>query len=206
MGHVKRGGADRALHLLDLKPHLDAQLRIEIGQWLVEQEDGRIAHERAAHGDTLALATGKRARLAVEIGFELQHGGCLIDPLADFVLRLAGDFQPVGHVVEDGHMRIERIVLEHHRDVALARLQIVDHPPADFHRAGGDALKPGHHAQKRGLAAAGRADNDDEFAIGHIQTDAMDDLGLAVGFANVAYGNRRHADFGPSISLSRQGL
>ena len=44
------------MQLLHLGAHLHAQFRIEIGQWLVEQEYLRVADDRASHGDTLALA------------------------------------------------------------------------------------------------------------------------------------------------------
>ena len=58
---------------LDLGAHVDAQLGVEVGQRLVEQEDLRVAHQRAAHGDALALAAGELARLAVEQMADLQH-------------------------------------------------------------------------------------------------------------------------------------
>jgi hypothetical protein len=41
---------------LDLAAHRDAQLRVQVRQWLVEQEHLGIAHDRAAHRDALALA------------------------------------------------------------------------------------------------------------------------------------------------------
>ena len=53
---VDRGGAQGLMHLLDFGAHLHAQLGIEVGQRLVEQEDLRIAHDGAAHVDPLALA------------------------------------------------------------------------------------------------------------------------------------------------------
>ncbi len=47
----------------------DTQRRIEVGQWLVEQEDLRVAADRAADGNTLALAAqralGRRSRYCV---------------------------------------------------------------------------------------------------------------------------------------------
>ena len=59
-------GLQPLVQLLDLGAHLHAQLGVEVGQRLVEQEHLRIAHDRAAHGDALALAAGKLARIAVE--------------------------------------------------------------------------------------------------------------------------------------------
>ena len=44
------------LQRFDLRPHLDAQLGIEIGERLVEQEDLGFAHDGPAHGDALTLA------------------------------------------------------------------------------------------------------------------------------------------------------
>ena len=51
---------------LDLDAQLVPQLGIEVGERLVEQEDGGIAHQRAADGDALALAAGELVRATVE--------------------------------------------------------------------------------------------------------------------------------------------
>ena len=78
------------------------------------------------------------------------------------------------HVVEDGHVRIERVVLEDHRDVALLREQVVDHATADPHLAARDLLEPGDHAQHACLAAAGRAHEDDELAVADLELELLD--------------------------------
>ena len=78
------------MQLLDFGPHRDAQLGVEIGQRLVEQEHLRIAHDGAAHGDALALAARKLARIAVEIGREAQDIGGLRAPSAP--ISAAGAF------------------------------------------------------------------------------------------------------------------
>jgi hypothetical protein len=78
------------------------------------------------------------------------------------------DLQPVGHVLVHAHVRIERVVLEHHRDVALGGLELVDHARPDLDLPAGHFLQPGHHAQQRGLAAARGPDDHDEFAVGDL--------------------------------------
>ena len=47
------------MQLRDLAPHLDAQLRVEIRQRLVEQKHLRLAHDRAAERNALALSSGE---------------------------------------------------------------------------------------------------------------------------------------------------
>ena len=81
------------------------------------------------------------------------------------------------HVLEHGHVRVERVVLEHHRDVALLRRDVVDHAAADRDLAVGDLLQPGDHAQQRRLAAARRADQHAELAVVDLDVDAVHDLG-----------------------------
>ncbi len=51
-------------------------------------------------------------------------------------------------------MRIERVILEHHGDVAVARAHVVDDPRADLDRAFAGLLEAGDGAQERALAAA----------------------------------------------------
>ena len=104
--------------------------------------------------------------------------------------------QREGHVVGDGHVRVERVVLEHHGDVALLRRQVVDHPLADADLARGDVLEPGDHAQQRRLAAAGRADEDDELAVLDVDRDAVQDRRRAEGLAHVADLDARHVASG----------
>ena len=66
VGDEQRGDAEFAVQLLDLQPRLRAQLGVEVGQRLVEQEHLRLAHDGAAHGHALALAARELARLALE--------------------------------------------------------------------------------------------------------------------------------------------
>ncbi|MNY17149.1 hypothetical protein D3C86_1504490 [compost metagenome] len=89
-------------------------------------------------------------------------------------------------------MRIKRIVLKHHGDVALTRREPVDDTVADPHLAVGNAFQPRDHAQRRGFAAAGRADEHDEFAIVDFKVDALDDAKRTVTLVQLAQADRSH--------------
>ncbi len=56
VGHVDDRGAKALVQARDLGSRLHAELGIEVGQRLVHQEHGRLAHDRAAQGDALSLA------------------------------------------------------------------------------------------------------------------------------------------------------
>ena len=86
----------------------------------------------------------------------------------------------------DRHMRIKRIGLEHHGDAALVGRHVVDALAVKDEVALVDAFEAGDHPQQRGLAAAGRADEDREFAVFDGDVDALDDLERTVEFANVS--------------------
>ena len=89
-----------------------------------------------------------------------------------------------GHVLEHRHVREERVGLEHHRDAPLFGRQVVDAAPADLQRTRGDLFQPGDQAQQRRFAAAGRADENDEFAVLDADVDALDDLVLPEALAD----------------------
>ena len=87
------------------------------------------------------------------------------DRLLALRLRHAADLHAEGDVPGHRHVRIERVGLEHHGDVALGRMQVVDRAAVDADLARGDRLQPGDGVEQRGLAAAGRADQHQEAAL-----------------------------------------
>ena len=89
-------------------------------------------------------------------------------------------------LLADRHVRVERVGLEHHRDAALDRggTSFTSRPSMKSSPRG-DLLQPGDHPQQRGLAAAGRADEDDELAVGDVEVEFADDLQVAVLLAGL---------------------
>jgi hypothetical protein len=71
-------------------------------------------------------------------------------------------------------VRIERVVLEHHRDVAVLRGEIVDQALTDVDLARGDLLEPRDHPEGGGLAAAGRSDQDHELLVLDLEIHVAD--------------------------------
>ncbi|MCY1301259.1 hypothetical protein D9M70_508580 [compost metagenome] len=136
VGHVDHRPAQPLVQLLDLAAHLHAQLGIKVRERLVEEEGAWVAHDGAAHGDTLALAAGEFPRQAVEQLFQTEDFGGLGHALVDLRLRRTGEFQRETHVLRDLHVRIERVGLEDHGDVTLLRRHVVDDLAADSDLAG----------------------------------------------------------------------
>jgi hypothetical protein len=78
-----------------------------------------------------------------------------------------------GDVFVDGHVRIERIVLEDHRNVSILGRNVVHEFAVDRQLAAADFLESGDHAQCGGLAAAARADEYDELLVGHVNVEVL---------------------------------
>jgi len=153
---------------------LHAELGVQVGQRLVHEECLRITHDRAAHGDPLALAAGEVGRFAVQVLAELEQFGRLLDPAVGLFLRHLGDLEGERHVLPHGHVRVQRVGLEDHRDVAILRRELVHDLAVHAQLAVADVLQAGDHVQRRGFAAAGRPDEDDELAVGDVQVQVAD--------------------------------
>ena len=158
MGDEDEGDADVALELLELDLHL---LGAASGR-------GRRAARRAAAPWarlTSARASATRCRWPPESWAGLRSPR---SPSCTGVQRLGArsrrsalgtlrDPQPVRDVVHHGHVREQRVVLEHGVDVAVERRPAGDVAAAELDRAGGRQLEAGDHPQHRGLAGARRA-------------------------------------------------
>jgi hypothetical protein len=118
-------------------------------------------------------------------------------------LRCSSAPQPEREVVEHRHLRIQRVVLEDHRDVALARRHTVHQRIADEHRARRHRLEPGEHPQRRRLAGAGRPHEHHELRVGDLQRQLAHGLHLAEQLPDVVEADGRHQPFTAPLNMPR---
>ena len=110
--------------------------------------------------------------------------------------------QAVAEVLPDAHVRVERVALEDHGDVAVARREVGDVAASDRDLAARHVLETGDRAQEGRLAAAGRADERDELAVRDLQGDVVEREDVArEGLRDVAKLDLGHrAGYGYHIS------
>ena len=99
----------------ELGSRVEAELRVEVRERLVQQERAWLAHDGAAQRDTLALAAGQLRRLQMEERLDLQRRGDRVNPRVDGGTIDRPHAQPEREVLGDGLVGIERVGLEHHR-------------------------------------------------------------------------------------------
>ena len=174
MRDVEHRDAEQLLQAADLAAHLDAQLGVEVGERLVEQQHMRLDHDGARDRDALQLAAGELMRPALGVAVELHQLQRARDPLADLVRAHFARPQAVGDVAADGEVGKHRVVLEHHAGVALVRRQRVDALLAEQDAACVELAKSRDHAQQRGLAAARRPEQREELAVAHRDRHVVD--------------------------------
>ncbi len=195
MRHIDRGRADALMHGLDLAAHLHAQLGVEVGERLVEEEDLRIAHQGSADGNTLALTAGELARVAIQQLLQSKNAGGLVY----LRLRHGGidllELQGKAHILGDCHMRIECVVLKDHGDIAVTGRQVADLARADMDFAVAQLFEACDHAKQGGFAAAGWTDQHDEFSVTNIDIDTVDDIDRAEALLDILDIDGCHDDY-----------
>src|ERR1700694_4095299 len=134
------------------------KLRIEVRQGLVEEKGQRLADDGAPEGDALPLTARELCRLSIEQWLQSERYGDGLNALLDYRPRLLPNAEPEAKVLSHRHVGIERVVLEHHCDVALLRREVGDVAVANSDHAVAHSLEPGHQTQHGRLAAAGRTD------------------------------------------------
>jgi hypothetical protein len=171
--HVHRRRPDLTLDAGDLGTHLHAQLRVEVRERLVHEEDTGIPDDRSSHRNPLPLAARERSRPTLHEVRQPEHTRDLGYPLRDLLLRDLAHLQAECDVVRNRHVRIERVVLEHHRDVTLARKHVVGDRVANTDRSLRHILEACDHPERGRLPTAGRADEDHELAVAHLETQII---------------------------------
>jgi hypothetical protein len=111
----------------------------------------------------------------------LQHGA---DTAAPFRCRHAAHAQAERDIVEHGHVRKQRIVLEDDAEVALAWRHVPHRPAADPHLARGRCDKARDDAQSRALSRTAGAEQRQELPVGQREADIVQHFGGTEGLAD----------------------
>jgi hypothetical protein len=128
---------------------------------------------------------------------------------ADLLVHLlVGDLleaQREGHVLVHRHVGVQGVALEDHGDVAVLGRHVVHAPAVDQEVARGDVLEAGDHAQRGGLAAARRTDEDDELLVVDREVEVLHRHDALVGDLEVGLvlGRPLPADAVPCATLVR---
>ena len=172
--HEHRRDAETLLDVADLLAHADTQLRVEVRQRLVEQQQPRALHERASKRCALLLASGDLCGAAPRMmrqAHEVEHLG---DPIGDLATRDARYPQRVGDVLRNAHVG-QGIVLKHHGARPLLGSERGDVVAVHGDRAEIGREEPRNHAERRRFAAAGRAEQRHELALCDVEREVVDD-------------------------------
>ncbi len=169
--------AELALEVSQLDTHPKLEQPVEVAERLVEEQRLRLRHEHARERDPLLLSAREGAGLAVgELG-EADHLERVERLLAPLVLRHAMHLQAELDILEHAPVREEREVLEDRRRRPLVRRQADERLPVENDVALRRVFVPADHAQRRRLAAPGRAEQDDVLAVIDMEIDVFDGHG-----------------------------
>src|SRR5262249_50699174 len=113
--------------------------------------------DRAPHRDPLTLTAGEVARLSVEVRLEGEQRCGLPDARGALLFADALLLEREPHVLRDVEVGVQRVVLEHHRDVAVTRPHSGYVVAADEDPAVVEWLEPRQHAKRGRLPRSGRA-------------------------------------------------
>src|SRR5581483_1361201 len=97
---------------------------------------------------------------------------------------LAAPPQRETQILEHGQVRVERVILKHESDVAIARRQRIDRRAVDADLPRRRRFQPRHDAQQGGFTAARRTEQHAEFAVGGREGNVFENFLCAEAFRN----------------------
>jgi hypothetical protein len=174
VGDVDRRHTETPLKRCDLRAGLNPKLGVEVRQRLIHEEYLGLANNCATHRNALTLTTGERFRLTSEVRLEVEQLRRLENACCALLFVDASDLQGEAHVLGNCHVRVESVVLEHHRDIPVFRRNVGDVAVADEDLAVVDLFETREHAERCGLATTGWSDENEELAVFDLDVDRID--------------------------------
>ena len=165
MGDKEEGDAHLLLKLGQFAAHGLAQLSVQGGERLIQEQQAGPPYQSPRQGDPLLLTARELMRAAVTQSAQLHDGEGLLHAPPPFWGGNAVHLEAKGDVLGDAHMRKESIGLEDHAHGPHVRRN-ADHILAiDQDSPGVRTLKTRQETQQGGLAAARRSEQREELAL-----------------------------------------
>ena len=184
VGDIDKGDAEGFLKIFEFRLHLAAEIEVECAEGFVEQKDARLCTDGTGDGDTLFLTAGEGGGKAAFIAGHTDEAERIGDAADDLGFRYLcfRDTEGVGDIIEDVHMRKERVTLEDGIDLAevwfggsnVAAVED-DLPLIGFFESAEDT-------EECGFSAAGRTEDGEEFAASDLKGEITDHAGFTEGF------------------------
>ena len=149
--------------------------------------DGRFASARAS-ATRCCLTARELAWVALAVALEPHRRQRLLHALLDLFAGELLALRAERHVLRDGHVREQRVGLEHHVRVAFVGRQARGVRTVHQDPALGRGLEAGEHPQRRRLAAPARPQQREELPASHVEADAVDGDDLAEALHDVVEG------------------
>lgn len=158
VGDEKKCGAELALKRFEFRSHMLAELRVESGQRLIEEQNRGLDDQSASERNTLPFSARQLLRQPPFLATKIEHVNHLSDAAADLgVIERALAMQPESDVGVYRQVGEQCIALEDSGDVALIWRQGGNRAAVEKNVAGRRRFKASHHAKSCGLAAPRRA-------------------------------------------------
>ncbi len=184
--HHHHRGRQAAAELRQFATGAQAQRRIETRQRFVHQQQVGLLDQRPPQRHALLLAAGEFGRALVEEGFDGEDSGDIGNAGGDFIGGDAHIAQAESQIFTDRHMGIEGVILEHHGDATVAGRFVVDGAAIQPDFAAIDRFQSGDQAQQGGLAAAGRPEDNEEFAALDGQRKVLENADIVIRLDDMA--------------------
>ena len=167
------GDPGRLLDVFQLLLHILAQLQVQRGERLVQQQHLRPADQGACDRHALLLSAGEAGDAALFKALERHKRQHFVDALIDLRFRHLLLAQREGDVFKHVQVREERIALEDRVDVALVGRDGRDLLAHENDLALVGRFKAADDAQRRRFAAAGGTEKRQKFVVIDVQIDMV---------------------------------
>ncbi len=190
-----QNGHPNAVKLFEQSQNAFRQRIIQVPRWFIRQQYRRLVHHRTGDTDTLLFTAGELNREVFRLIQQPHFIQRRRHATADIVRARAGNNQWDRHIIENGAVHQQMVILENHTDLAtqerhLTVLQAADVVAAEEDFPGAWPFNPTDKLQQGTFTRAGVAGQKCHLARLQVESDALQRLSPAeIGFADVFKAN-----------------